>query len=222
MPEEKDAADRTEGKGQPSKTGIRKRAKRRWPPLTVLILMDLLIGGVCVLQILAPSYDRALTNIYSWGLCVGAFALPSYWFTIHSAFPWRVRLMPLTGLLLGVGFCAARLEVRGWSGTFIPELHWRGSKRPDEQLEQPKQNKTLQISDEAWHGDFPQFLGPNRDLVVRNANLARNWQQKHPRKLWRQRIGAGWSAFSAVSRHAVTMEQRGPKELVVCYRVETG
>ena len=35
-------------------------------------------------------------------------------------------------------------------------------------------------------------------------------------------IGAGWSGFAAVNGFAVTMEQRGPDELVTCYTIATG
>jgi outer membrane protein assembly factor BamB len=52
--------------------------------------------------------------------------------------------------------------------------------------------------------------------------LARSWAERTPERVWRKRIGAGWSAFSVVGDHAVTMEQRGPWELVTCYNVKTG
>ena len=71
-------------------------------------------------------------------------------------------------------------------------------------------------------GDFPQFLGPRRNLVVTGVALARDWTTYRPRQLWRQPIGAGWSGFTAVNGFAVTMEQRGPEELVTCYEVTTG
>ena len=37
-----------------------------------------------------------------------------------------------------------------------------------------------------------------------------------------QAIGAGWSAFAAVNGFAVTMEQRGPAEMVTCYDAASG
>jgi outer membrane protein assembly factor BamB len=40
--------------------------------------------------------------------------------------------------------------------------------------------------------------------------------------LWKQAIGAGWSGVAIVGDYAVTQEQRGPQELVVCYELRTG
>jgi outer membrane protein assembly factor BamB len=70
--------------------------------------------------------------------------------------------------------------------------------------------------------DFPQFLGPNRDLSVAGIQLERDWRTHPPRLLWRQPIGAGWSAFSVVNAYALTMEQRGDDEMVSCYEVNSG
>lgn len=70
--------------------------------------------------------------------------------------------------------------------------------------------------------DFPQFLGPNRRTFTNSVTLDRNWTAKPPSLVWRQPVGAGWSAFSVVNGYAVTLEQKGDDETVVCYRVATG
>ncbi len=70
--------------------------------------------------------------------------------------------------------------------------------------------------------DVPQFFGPNRDGIVKNAKLDRDWKTAAPKQLWRQPIGAGWSAFAVVGGRAFTQEQRGESECVTCYDVLTG
>jgi outer membrane protein assembly factor BamB len=40
--------------------------------------------------------------------------------------------------------------------------------------------------------------------------------------VWKQPIGAGWSAFVAVNGYGITQEQRGEEELVTCYDIATG
>ena len=70
--------------------------------------------------------------------------------------------------------------------------------------------------------DFAQFLGPERRAVVRGVRLARDWNRSPPELLWRQPIGAGWSAFSIAGARAYTQEQRGEEEVVVCYELRTG
>ncbi|MEM9409764.1 MAG: PQQ-binding-like beta-propeller repeat protein [Planctomycetota bacterium] len=70
--------------------------------------------------------------------------------------------------------------------------------------------------------DFRQFLGNERDSVVRNRVLNGNWKENPPEVLWRQPIGEGWSGFSAVNGFAVTQEQNGQDECVTCYDAKTG
>ncbi len=70
--------------------------------------------------------------------------------------------------------------------------------------------------------DYPQFLGPNRDAKVSGIKLRRDWSKHPPQRLWRQPIGAGWSAFAVAGNLAITQEQRGAEELVVAYDLKTG
>jgi len=69
--------------------------------------------------------------------------------------------------------------------------------------------------------DFPKFLGPNGNATVDNVVLE-SWKLTRPQYVWKQPIGDGWSGFSAVNGYAVTQEQRGDHECVVCYDVATG
>jgi outer membrane protein assembly factor BamB len=76
-------------------------------------------------------------------------------------------------------------------------------------------------------GSFPQFLGPHRDAIVPAAmlpdgGLARDWQAQPPREVWRRAVGAGWSGFAISGATAVTQEQRGDREAVVAYELDTG
>src|SRR5262249_25403507 len=70
--------------------------------------------------------------------------------------------------------------------------------------------------------DYAQFLGPQRSAAQPKARLARDWNKTPPRLVWRQPIGGGWSSFAVVGGYAITQEQRGPEECVVCYRVSDG
>jgi outer membrane protein assembly factor BamB len=70
--------------------------------------------------------------------------------------------------------------------------------------------------------DYPQFYGPGRDATLDGPRLARDWQARPPRELWRRPVGEGWSSFAVVGEAAVTQEQRGDDELVVRYELTTG
>jgi outer membrane protein assembly factor BamB len=58
--------------------------------------------------------------------------------------------------------------------------------------------------------------------VVRGIHLARDWEANPPQIVWQQPIGAGWSAFAVSGPWAITHEQRGDREVVVCYELLTG
>jgi len=69
--------------------------------------------------------------------------------------------------------------------------------------------------------DYPGYLGRDRSGVVLGIQLERDWTSHPPQELWRQPIGLGWSAFAVSGPFAVTQEQRGENELVVCYSLST-
>ena len=71
--------------------------------------------------------------------------------------------------------------------------------------------------------DFPQFLGPGRNLKVDDGvKLVSDWQSSPPEQLWEIDVGDAWSGFAVVNGHAVTQEQRGAEECVTCYSALTG
>ena len=71
-------------------------------------------------------------------------------------------------------------------------------------------------------GDYPQFLGADRNGTVSGVRIADDWAKRPPRLVWRRPIGAGWSGFAVARGLAVTQEQRGSREMVVAYDLATG
>jgi outer membrane protein assembly factor BamB len=71
-------------------------------------------------------------------------------------------------------------------------------------------------------GDYPQYLGPDRNGTIRGIRLAADWTASPPRLVWRRRVGAGWSGFAVAEGLAVTQEQRGGQEMVVAYTLADG
>ena len=57
---------------------------------------------------------------------------------------------------------------------------------------------------------------------MRGVRLARDWQAQPPREVWCRPVGAAWSSFAIVGGRAVTQEQHGPEERVVCYDLASG
>lgn len=201
--------------------------------LWFLAIVGVLVAGALALVRLQPEME---TNLKAWAtsaiLGLG-LVLTLLWFLLLSRIRWRLRLGGL--VLLGLGVFAARqlLVVDGTvNGTGLPRLVLKG--KAGRTLNGPVVAAPTAENREATSSapvvevippglvNTPQFMGPERDGVLRGANLARDWSTTPPRQLWRQPIGGGWSAFAVVGARAFTQEQRGDDEWVSCYEVLTG
>jgi outer membrane protein assembly factor BamB len=166
-----------------------------------------------------------VVNIVTLILGFLAVVAAAIWFTFFSSYQWFVRLGVATGVPLLAALGLYLFPLDHVNGTLVPSFRFRWSPKPDERLarERPaagREGATVDLA-QTTADDFPQFLGPERSAWI-EGNLGRDWKSDTPKTLWRQPIGAGWSAFSAASGFAVTLEQRGPDEMVTCYEVRSG
>lgn len=191
--------------------------------VVAVVLFFALSSGVIAAQMVGPSWDRANANIAT--LICGFFALMTLLVAIGvlSPLPAPVSWAPMALFWLGIGGFFAVYKIESFSGTLIPSFRNRWQKAADEKLlgELGKRKPDIDLTSETEH-DYPQFLGPARNQTLSGMHLATDWKSSPPKQLWRQRCGAGWSSFAARNGYAVTMEQRGPKELVTCYGIKSG
>jgi len=195
---------------------------RRWRfPLIVSLIT---IAGVVFIQTAEffEGYLRSqITLVY---LGVGLILLAG-WCIFATGLRWRSRLTILFSILFLVILSKVLLRSDGaMSGSGIPRVVWRWTPKPAESV-QPiapvVENASVNLSTLSAQ-DYPQFLGTERRSLAFSADFQTDWKTNPPRQLWRQPIGAGWSSFAIVNHYAITQEQRGEKELVVCYDLLTG
>ena len=196
--------------------------KPRWWPLLVIVALYL-IALLWVWQLWdAPSRQHRVVRTVVASFFSGIAGV--LWLLLLSRLRWKTRLLGLVAIAAVGLILSQALTVRGVSGDLIPILAWKWSPKADETLDSDLGGAAGGRALEATTGahDFPQYLGPNRNATLAGPALARDWSASPPEEIWRLQVGAGWSGFAVVGNRAVTLEQRGADELVVCYDLETG
>ncbi|HEX5175754.1 MAG TPA: PQQ-binding-like beta-propeller repeat protein [Chthoniobacteraceae bacterium] len=183
-------------------------------------LLGVIVGllALCLVAIwVRPATQRQEQVIKTAGAVVIGLFLALLWLLVFSRLPWRLRLA-VAALFIAL-LCAplALFRFRGFSGDLVPLVspRWKPISLP----------KTASPQDqrlpESWRG-FPQFLGPARDGIIPGRPLARDWHAQPPQLLWRLPTGEGYAAFAIGGTKAISLEQHGEKEIVVCRDLFTG
>jgi outer membrane protein assembly factor BamB len=71
-------------------------------------------------------------------------------------------------------------------------------------------------------GDWPQFLGPNRNGANAETNLASSWPKEGPPVLWQRKVGQGFSGPVIGAGKLILFHRIGDKETVECLDAKTG
>jgi outer membrane protein assembly factor BamB len=180
--------------------------------------------AVCAWAQMNPDRDHQVAFLITASTVAGTALAMIAWLAMTAPWQWSSRIAAVAGFGVGLGALFALVRVDETSGDVVPKLAWRWAAKRDVALAGDFADLAGGTADllSTTPQDYPQFLGPDRHAVVAGPRLARDWSQKAPRELWRRPIGAAWSSFAIVGRYAVTQEQRGENELVVCYELVTG
>ncbi len=199
---------------------------RRYAPLYVVAL-----GSAAIIwQLAHAEQDNPYPRIYNIGLSMAG--LLATWVLFFSGMRWWRRLLlvasPIVCIPLGIALLLIPYRFAGFSADGVPQFVDRSIPlaeiaEPFMSLEPHESTSPQPLDLTSVHDtDWPQFLGTNRDGIVHDLVLQRDWQQQPPQLLWRRTLGAGWSSFAIRGDYAVTMELRENDEAVVCYELATG
>ena len=192
--------------------------RTRWWPLPVILSLCALTLFIIWTRDVPARADRVVHTVPA--LAISALALLS-WLLFFSRLSRSVRLASFAAVVaLSLG-CVGLLRITGVSGDLVPIIDWRWSEQ-DRSAGGGSQALTSDSSGKLPFRDFAQFLGPDRNAILTGLKLNPDWQAHPPREVWRQPVGEGWSAFAVQGGYAVTQEQQGPLEKVVCRDVRTG
>jgi len=152
-----------------------------------------------------------------------ATSLWLFWIWLAFLLPTsaRVRWSVLALLVAIVPLNAWLVRSSGGDGDFRLMLAWRHA-RPTHATT-PDRATPAEEALPFETGDFPQFRGSSRrDGTIDNLALDADWTAHPPHERWRIPVGLGWSGFAVADGRAITHEQRGEQETVVCYDLPTG
>lgn len=203
-----------------------------------------LLAAWCLLEPLiwfGLDPDRTMQMLFSWVLFFVTLAAIAVWWVGFSRCSKTTRIR---GGLAAVGVVAVPalfIRIDSYSGAFAPNFAFRWSPTRQELAQEywgqqaarrsPKLPMNDVRADESLidpDDDWPEFRGRLRDGIVRRGSLKSDagklpdWELRPPRQIWRHPIGGGMGSFAVVNRRAVTIEQRGDDEAVVCYDFDTG
>ena len=188
------------------------RQVRVWP-------LYIIAGGALLALMLIwlpESLNRQKQVMGTMGTAALSGLLTVLWLLTLSRLAWRQRLGYFGAVAVVIGLAVGCLRIDGMSGDFVPLLTWRWS-APDGSTDVAGGDVTAVEA-----RDWSQFLGPQRTNRLRAIHLESDWNQHPPREIWRRPVGAAWSSFAVAGGRAITQEQHGPEEQVVCYDLATG
>lgn len=164
---------------------------------------------------------KTIATMATLGLMLIGVAL---WYLIRGRGPMPLRIMVGATPFLLFGGCNLLFEPQFNGAGKIVGLHRRGQPKADQQLQSVDQGASVDGLADWGPGDFdyPRFLGTGPWAEAIGPEIATDWSEQPPELLWRRDVGAGWSSFAVYGQYAVTQEQRGDEELVVCYGLMTG
>jgi outer membrane protein assembly factor BamB len=191
-----------------------KRRGARWWPLALILVLEV-VAFIAIWN--GPAIQRQERVMRSGAAILIGVVLVLLWLLFFSRMRWRVRLVGAVGMVGAMAGIASLFRYEGVSGDLVPlfSLKWRA---PAAAAVSKAQAGKLP---ENFAG-YPQFLGPTRDGLIPGPMLARDWSARPPELIWRAPVGGGFAGSAIAGARALTLEQDGESESVVCRDLFTG
>lgn len=205
-------------------------------PLVLLVILSGLYGLTYVWNTfdLPPEGSMPLFMAVVAGTFLSGLLLLIWWVFL-TGLPWLVRIGGL--LFVAAAITALILSVRTFEMTngrigLVPRFTFVWEPTQEQRIEEYRtahQGAAALPTADLTVGprDYPQYRGKTGDGHTwigagTGPQLALNWDEAPPKVLWRQPVGLGYSGVAVAGNAAVTLEQRGEQEAVVCYDRATG
>ena len=173
----------------------------RWWP--AIVIGALVMIGLSMIWI-PDRANRQMQVMPTMLVCVVGAALLCLWFFAFSRLRWKIRLWGLGVLTLVIGLGVASFQMRGFTGDLVPHIAWRWS-------------SVAAVSGEGQFSgepdrDYPQFLGPDRNGILKGVELEADWIRYPPKLLWRVPVGEEWMGGERTEGEAEERNAQGVKK----------
>jgi outer membrane protein assembly factor BamB len=205
---------------------------RRWPHYTLAgVLIAAVLIEVFVWGIWNSPFGDSIPNLVTYSLGFLVAVVTFIWLVRYAPLSRRTRRMAGVALLIpAVGYAATIRELE-WTGDMrlIPHHRWEptdaerlAAHRAQQEANAVGNAATTAIPVSIRPEDMPTYRGAGSRGIVIGPPISQDWQATPPKALWRQPCGGGYAQIVVAGPYAVTIEQRGPNEAVVCYDAATG
>jgi len=188
----------------------------RWWPAVVLVLA----GIAALLLVWTRDTGNTQQKVIPTFAILFFFTLGLFgWLVFFSRLARRTRWAIFSGVAVFAGLGLLVLEIKAVDGNLVPIVgfRWAGEREFGTSIA-----PTAAVATSRGANDYSQFYGPGRSAMLPGPPLARDWNARPPRELWRRETGYGLGSFAVVADAAVTFEQRGDDEVVVRHDLQTG
>ncbi len=182
-----------------------------------------------------PGFGRAIPNLVQYSVIAISPTLLAIWLIFLSGLG---RSGVIAGVLVVVGVVgatAATVESVEFDGDMKMTFHYRWEARQADRIAKHRALQEVETAiptdqtREMFHQNFvidkedmPIFRGKGSEGIIQGPKLVTDWQTSPPQELWRIPVGEGYASMSVVGNRLVTIEQRGSREAIACYDVNTG